>query len=194
MAKWRIVDAFNKLNAATILAQTPIPRMNALQNNMIGSTLYSALDFVDGYCQLLMIYSDVLLTAMNTPSGMLWEWLVMSRGLSNAPATFNRLVIQLLRPHRAYAQTYFDDIFVHIRADHDKSDVENHMEHLRVVLEMRGLRAVPAKVKAIVEWPIPQSRKELCTWLGLANYLHKYSANYPEMAKPLSGLLKEDAP
>ncbi|RAW22049.1 hypothetical protein PC110_g21509 [Phytophthora cactorum] len=54
---------------------------------------------------------------------MLWEWLVMPQGLSNAPATFNCLVTQLFRPHQAYAQTYFDDIFVHSRAEHGKSDV-----------------------------------------------------------------------
>ncbi|GMF57236.1 unnamed protein product [Phytophthora fragariaefolia] len=74
----------------------------------------------------------------------------------NAPATFNRLVTQLFRPHRAYAQTYFDDIFVHSRAELGKTDVETH-------------------------------------WLGLANYLHKYSENYSEMARPLSNLLKKDA-
>ncbi|KAG3110996.1 hypothetical protein PI125_g9522 [Phytophthora idaei] len=78
---------------------------------------------------------DVPLTAVSTPSGMLWEWQVMPQGLSNAPATFNRLVTQLFRPLRAYAQTYFDDIFVHSRAEHGKSDVENHVEHLRAVLE-----------------------------------------------------------
>ncbi|POM71255.1 LOW QUALITY PROTEIN: Reverse transcriptase [Phytophthora palmivora] len=139
--KWRIVHAFNKLNAATIPAQTPIPRKDVLQNNMVGCTLYSALDLVDGYYQLLMRASDIPLTAVSTPSGMLWEWLVMPQGLSNAPATFNRLVTQLFRPHRAYAQTYFDDIF----------------------------------------------------WLGLANYLHKYSENYAELARPLSNLLKKDA-
>ncbi|KAG3051352.1 hypothetical protein PC121_g17924 [Phytophthora cactorum] len=197
--KWRIVHAFNKLNAATIPAQTPIPRKDVLQNNMVGCTLYSALDLVDGYYQLLMRACDVPLTAVSTPSGMLWEWLVMPQGLSNAPATFNRLVTQLFRPHRAYAQTYFDDIFVHSRAEHGKSDVENHVEHLRAVLECmrtnklygnldkcvfgaeeipflgcfignRGLRADPAKVKAIVD------------------------ANYAEMARPLSNLLKKDAP
>jgi hypothetical protein len=111
--KWRIVHAFNKLNAATIPAQTPIPRKDVLQNNMVRCTMYSALDLVDGYYQLLMRASDVPLAAVSTPRGMLWEWLVMSQGLSNAPAMFNRLVTQLFRPHRAYAHTYFDDIFVH---------------------------------------------------------------------------------
>ena len=133
--KWRIVHAYNKLNAATIPVQTPIPRKDVLQNNMVGSTLYSALDLVDGYYQLLMRACDVPLTAVSTPSGMLWEWLVMPQGLSNAPATFNRLVTQLFRPHRAYAQTYFDDIFVHSRTEHGKSDVEINVEHLRAMFE-----------------------------------------------------------
>ncbi|KAG3240851.1 hypothetical protein PI124_g14254 [Phytophthora idaei] len=207
--KWRIVHAFNKLNAATIPAQM------VLQNNMVGCTLYSALDLVYGYYQLLMRACDVPLTAVSTPSGMLWEWLAMPQGLSNAPATFNRLVTQLFRLHWACAQTYFDDIFVHSRAEHGKFDVENHVEHLRAVLECmrtnklyanldkcvfgaeeipflrcfiekRGLRADPAKAKAIVEWPVPKNQKDLRKWLGLANYLQKYSANYAEMAQPLS--------
>ena len=46
---WRIVHAYNKLNAATIPAQTPIPRKNVLQNNMAGCTMHSALDLVDYY-------------------------------------------------------------------------------------------------------------------------------------------------
>ncbi|KAG3117323.1 hypothetical protein PI124_g3389 [Phytophthora idaei] len=116
--KWRIVHTFNKLNTATIPAQTPIPRKDVQQNNMVGCRLYSALDLVDGYYQLLMRACGVPLTAVSTPSGTLWEWLVMPQGLSNAPATFNRLVTQLFRPHRSYAQMYFDDIFVHSRAEH----------------------------------------------------------------------------
>ncbi|POM66965.1 LOW QUALITY PROTEIN: Pol protein [Phytophthora palmivora] len=115
--KWRLVHAYNKLNNATVPAQTPIPRKDVLLNNMSGCTLYSALDLVDGYYQILMGESDIPLTAMSTPSGMLWEWLVMPQGLSNALATFNRLVTQLFRPLRTYAQTYFDDIFVHSRAE-----------------------------------------------------------------------------
>ena len=75
---------------------------------------------IDGYYQLLMRASGIPLTAVSTSSGMLWEWLVLSQGLSYALATFNRLVTQLFRPHRAYAQTYFDDVFVYSRENHEK--------------------------------------------------------------------------
>ena len=97
-------------------------------------------------------------------------------------ATFNRLVTQLFRPititHRRSLMTFF-----HSRAEQGRSDVENHIGHLLAVLEcmranelcakaskctfgaeeipylgciigMCGLRADPAKVKAIVDWPI----------------------------------------
>uniref|UniRef100_H3GQN2 Reverse transcriptase domain-containing protein n=1 Tax=Phytophthora ramorum TaxID=164328 RepID=H3GQN2_PHYRM len=219
--KWRLVHAYNKLNSATVPAQTPISRKDVLLNNMAGCELYSALDLVDGYYQILMRERDIPLTAVSTPSGMLWEWLVMPQGLSNAPATFNRLVTQLFRPLRAFTQTYFDDIFVHSRAGEGKTAIEVHLEHLRrVFMVMRanklyanidkcvfaaqeikvlgcfvssvGVPADPEKVKAIAAWPTPRSQKDLRKWLGLANYLHKYSAGYAGLARPLSDLLKKD--
>ena len=82
-----------------------------------------------------MRVSDIPLTAVINPSGMLWEWLVMPPGLFNAPAAFYRLVAQLFRPIRDYAQTYFDDIFVHSRAEQGRSDVDNHIGHFRAMLE-----------------------------------------------------------
>ncbi|KAG2818465.1 hypothetical protein PC112_g12608 [Phytophthora cactorum] len=173
-------------------------------NNMAGCELYSALDLVDGYYQILM--RDIPLTA----------------GLSNAPATFNRLTTQLFRPLRAYAQTYFDDIFVHSRAGDGKTAMEVHLGHLRRVLEVMkanklyanidkcvfaspeikvlscfvsnvGVRAYPEKVKAVAAWPTPRSQKDLRKWLGLANYLHKYSVGYAGLARPLPDLLKKDS-
>ncbi|KAE9049336.1 hypothetical protein PR001_g3411 [Phytophthora rubi] len=123
---------------------------------------------------------------------------------------------------RQFVQMYFDDIFVHSRASEGKTAVEAHLGHLReVLLCMRenrlyaninkcifgaeeipflgcflgkdGVRADPEKVCAIAQWPVPVSQKDLRKWLGLANYLHKYSANYAEMARPLTNLLKKDA-
>ena len=86
--KCRIVHAYNKLNAATIPAQTPIHRKDVLQNSMVGCTLYSALDLVGAYYQLLMRASDIPLTAVSTPSGMLWEWLVILPGTFRCPGYF----------------------------------------------------------------------------------------------------------
>ncbi|POM58604.1 Pol protein [Phytophthora palmivora] len=71
--RWRLAQAYNRLNNATVPAQTPIPRKDVLLNNRSGCTLYSALDLVDGYYQILMRESDIPLTAVSTPSGMLSE-------------------------------------------------------------------------------------------------------------------------
>ncbi|GMF42876.1 unnamed protein product [Phytophthora fragariaefolia] len=220
--KWRMVHAFNELNAATIPASTPIPMKDVLQNNLPSCTVFSALDMVDDYYQPLMWESDIPLTAVSTSSGMLWEWLVMPQGLSNAPTTLNRLVTQLFMPIRHFVQTYFDDIFVHSRTSAEQTAVEVHLDHLREVLLCMqenhlyaninkcnfgaeeipflgcllgkdSVRADPEKVSAIAQWSVPTSQTELREWLGLANYLHKYSANYAEMARPLTNLLKKDA-
>ncbi|POM79795.1 Reverse transcriptase-RNase H-integrase [Phytophthora palmivora] len=208
-------------------AAQPQTRKDMLLNNVASCTPYNSLDLVDGYYQILMWKglmreSDIPLTAVSTPSGMLWEWLVMPQGLSNAPATFNRLVTQLFRPLRTFAQTYFDDIFVHSRAEGGQTAMEVHLKHLRRVFEVMranklyanidkgvfaaeeikalgcfvsrfGVRADPGKAKAIAAWPTTRSQKDLRKLLGLANYCHKYSAGYAELTRPLSDLLRKDA-
>lgn len=219
---WRIVHAYNKLNDATIPAQTPIPRKDMVLDSMAGSTVFSGLDMKDGFYQILMRKKDIPLTAVSTPSGMLWEWLVMPQGLKNAPATFNRMVSHVLRPLRAFASSYFDDVFVHSKAADGKSAMEAHLLHLRQVFEAlrenslyanlkkcvfcadeipilgcyvgrNGVRADPEKVESIRQWPTPRNPKDLRQWLGLANYLHKYTRNYAEYVRPLTQLLKKDA-
>ncbi|KAF1313449.1 reverse transcriptase, partial [Globisporangium splendens] len=218
---WRIVHAFNKLNAATIPAQTPIPRKDVIIDSMQGSTTFSTIDLRDGFYQILMREKDIPFTAVSAPSGMLWEWLVMPQGLTNAPATFNRCVTQLLRPVRDFAPSYFDDVFIHSRASDAASDVEVHKEHLRKLLDLmrkhklyantqkcmfgvdeipvlgcfvgkNGVRPDPEKIKVINDWPVPTSQKDLRKFLGLATYLHKYSQNYAGIIRPLSSLLKKD--
>ncbi|GMF26476.1 unnamed protein product [Phytophthora fragariaefolia] len=218
---WRIVHASNKLNDTTIPAQTPIPRKDMVLATMSGSTKFSAIDLMGGFYQILMRGADVPLTAVGTPSGMLWEWLVMPQGLKNAPATFNRMVSNLLRPYRDFAPSYFD-IFIHSRAADGMTDVNMHIQHLRQVLEVmrenklyanlkkciicapeipvlgsyvstEGVRADPEKIEAICAWPVPQDQKQLRQWLGLATYLHHYSKNFAATIRPLSQLFKADA-
>ncbi|GMF54756.1 unnamed protein product [Phytophthora fragariaefolia] len=219
---WFIVHAFNKLNDATIPAQTPIPRKDMVLESMSGSVIFSAIDLTDVFYQILMRESDIPLTAVSTPSGMLWEWLVMPQGLKNAPTTFNRMVSQVLHPLRDFAPSYFDAIFVHSRAEDGLSAVEVHIRHLRQVFQVmrenklyanlkkcvfgvpgipvpgcyvskNGVRADPEKVLSICSWPTPTTPTELRQWLGLANYLHKYTKEYAGLIQPSSSLLKKDA-
>ena len=169
-----------------------------------------------------MRLSDIPLTAVSTPSGMLWEWLVIPQGLKNAPATFNRMVSQVLRPLRNFAPSYSDDIFVHSRAEGNLNDVQVHLQHLKQVFQVMrdnklyanlkkcvfcapeipvlgcyvsksGVRADPEKVSSICSWPTHKNPTELRQWLGLANYLHKYTKDYAGSIQPLSSLLKKDA-
>uniref|UniRef100_A0AAV1TJ53 Reverse transcriptase domain-containing protein n=1 Tax=Peronospora matthiolae TaxID=2874970 RepID=A0AAV1TJ53_9STRA len=191
-------------------------------DTMFGSEIFSAIDLTDEFYQILMRDSGIPFTAVSTPSGMLWEWLVMPQGLKNAPATFNRMVTQVLRPLRDFAPSYFDDIFVHSRAEQQLSATEVHLRHLKQVFQVmrenklyanlkkcvfcapeipvlgcyvskEGVRADPEKVSSIFSWPTPRNQTELRQWLGLANYLHKYTKNYAELIQPLSTLLKKDA-
>ena len=69
---------------------------------------------------------------------------------------------------------------------------EDEIPFMGCFIGKRDLRADSAKVKAMVDWPVPQNQKDLGKWLGHANYLHKYSANYADTARPLSNLLKKD--
>ncbi|KAE9124618.1 hypothetical protein PF010_g5943 [Phytophthora fragariae] len=139
-----------QLNDATILAQTPFPRKDVVLDSMSGSVIYSAIDLTDGFYQILMRESDILLMAVSTPSGMLWERLVMPQGLNYAPATFNRMVSHVLCPLHDFAPSYFDDIFVHSRAEGDLSAVEVHVRHLRQVFQVMRENKLYANLKKCV--------------------------------------------
>ncbi len=55
-----------------------------------------------------------------------------------------------------------------------------------------GVRADPNKIQAIVDWPPPKSVTELRQWLGVANYLHRFSKNFTNITIPITNLLKKD--
>uniref|UniRef100_A0AAV1U2Q4 Reverse transcriptase domain-containing protein n=1 Tax=Peronospora matthiolae TaxID=2874970 RepID=A0AAV1U2Q4_9STRA len=136
---------------------------------------------------------EIRYTAVDTPSGMLWEWLVMPQGLSNAPATFNRCVTNLLRSVRDFAPSYFEDVFVHIRDMDVKTEVEVHRIHVRKVLTlMREHKLFASLKKCIFRLACASDVKGLRIGLGLAAHLHKYSRNYADMTVHLSRLLKKN--
>ena len=66
-----------KVDAAAVPAQTPIPRKDVIIDGMAKSTIFSLMDLVDGFYHILTRERDIPFTAVSTPSGTLCEWLVM---------------------------------------------------------------------------------------------------------------------
>ena len=66
---WRIVHAFNKLNDATIPAQTPNPRKDMVLDTVSGSEIFGAIDLTDGFYQILIRDSIISFTAVSTQAG-----------------------------------------------------------------------------------------------------------------------------
>ncbi len=107
---------YRKLNAITKKDSYPLPRVETGLHAFFGSSWFSTLDLKSGYWQVEMDESDKEKTAFSIGEG-LWQFLVMSFGLCNAPATFERLIEQVLMglPWNV-CLVYLDDIIVHAKS------------------------------------------------------------------------------
>ena len=142
-----------------------------------------------------MAPDDIQKTAITTPFG-LFEYLRMPFGLKNAAQTFQRFIDEVLRGlHFSYA--YIDDVLV------ASTSTEEHIQHLWMVLECfkqygviikpskcvlgvttleflghqvnsDGIQPLEEKVKAILDFPLPSTRKKLRQFLGLINFYHRF--------------------
>ena len=126
----RMCVDYRQLNEVTIKNKYPLPRIDDLFDQLSGAKVFSKIDLQTGYHQLKIKKEDIPKTAFTTRYG-LYEYTVMSFGLTNAPAFFmhmmNKVFMEFLDK---FVVVFIDDILVFSKNE------EEHEEHLRLALEI----------------------------------------------------------
>ena len=214
---YRFCVDYRRLNALTKTDVYPLPRIEDYLDALSGVRYFSTLDLAAGYWQVPMHPDSVEKTAFVSHAGS-YEFLVMPFGLKNVPATFQRLMANVLAglPQRV-CMDYIDDILV------VGQTFEEHLENLRTVLQRLreaglklkpskcdllktevqylgyvvsadGIKIDPRKTQAVRDFPVPTNVRSLREFLGLTSYYRRFVDGYSRMAKPLYQLTKKDVP
>jgi hypothetical protein len=120
----RLCVDYRPLNAITIKNKYPLPRINILFNKLDGAKVFSKVDLRSGYHQIKIRLKDVFKTAFSTRYE-LYEYLVMSFGLTNAPTLFMYLMnsVFMLELDK-FIVVFIDDILIYSNSE------EEHGWHL----------------------------------------------------------------
>jgi hypothetical protein len=212
----RMCIDYRSLNEVTIKNKYPLPRIDDLFDQLRGACVFSKIDLRSGYHQLKIRNSDIPKTAFTTRYG-LYEYTVMSFGLTNAPTYFMYMMNKVFMEYLdKFVVVFIDDILVYSKNE------EEHAAHLRLVLQKLrehklyakrskcdfwlkevsflghvvfegGVSVDPSKVNDVLNWNPPTNVGEIRSFLGLAGYYRRFIEGFSKLAKPMTTLLEKGA-
>lgn len=201
-----------KLNSVTKKDAYNLPYITEILDNLKDAKFLSSIDLSKSFWQIPIRPSDREKTAFYVPGRGTFMFKVTAFGLSNAPATQQRLVDSLFGPEfELKVFCYLDDIIIvsqtfqeHVTLLHrvlqklqDANLTINlskcqffrkELRYLGYLVDDQGLRTDPAKVEAILNFPTPTTKKEVKRFLGTASWYRRFVPNFSTIAAPLNKL------
>ena len=207
---WCPYRDYRHLNDVTVPDRYPVPHIQDFSTNLAGTRIFSKIDLVRGYYQILMKVVDIPKTAINTPS-WLYEFLRMPFGLKNAAQSFQHLMDTVCQDLES-AFLYMDDILV---ASKDGQEHKDHLcqlfwclqDHGLVInvakcqfgsstidflghrITQHGVLPFPDKVEAITQFKQPLTVKGLQEFVDMVNFYHRFILAAAKMMSPLYSAL-----
>lgn len=207
---------FRKINTLTTPDPYPIPRIDAMIDELAGASFISVLDMTKGYWQVPVAPESQPKMAFVTSFGK-FEFKVMPFGLTGAPAVFQRLMNEVLADMTGKVAAYMDDVVIY------SATWEEHLQHVQEMLdriwgagltlkaskcrfgmrscEYLGHEVGEGKVKPMAvltqnmrDFAVPKNKKQVRAFLGLSGYYQQFIPYYATIATPLSNLTKKDLP
>ena len=213
---YRFVVDYRQLNNLTERDSYPLPRIDETLNRLSGNSYFTKLDLKTGYHQIPIDPSDRDKTTFITYGGM-FRFTVMPQGLRNAPASFQRIMYELLVTSRwDFCLVYIDDvlIFSHTFEQHVNhlneilsvlatanlqlnprkcSLVRSEIDYLGHTINGQGIRPLQENIDAIMKLPIPTTPKQVHSFVQAANYYRDHIENFSKLAAPLFPYTKKNA-
>ncbi|KAG8182035.1 hypothetical protein JTE90_013965 [Oedothorax gibbosus] len=207
----RPVGDYRRLNSVTEFDSYPIPHLHDFAHALHGKTIFSKLDIFKAFHQIPIAEQDIPKTAVTTPWG-LYEYTRLCFGLVNAPQTFMRFMHEVLHG-LPFCYVYLDDILCFSESH------EEHKGHLRTIFERlqahglklniskcefgvpeltflghlvtsQGLKPLPEKVDAVLQYKLPETIAALRKFLGLLNFYRRFVPKAAEHQCLLHSFLK----
>jgi hypothetical protein len=203
---------YRALNEVTVKNKYPLPRIEDLFDQLHGACVFSKIDLRSGYHQLKIRECDLPKIAFVSKYG-LYEYTVMSFGLTNAPTYFMYLMNKIFMEYLdKFVVVFIDDILVYSRSEEEHlrlafqklrenrlyvklSKCEFWMKQvtfLEHIISKGGIYVDPSKVQDVLSWNAPMSVGDIQSFLGLAGYYQRFIEGFSKISKPMTKLLEKD--
>jgi hypothetical protein len=202
----------------TIKNKYPLPLISDLINQLHSAKYFTKLNVQWGYNNIRIKEGNEWKAAFRT-NHILFEPLVMFFGLTNSPATFQTMMNEIFQDliMEGVVCVYIDDILIYTWTleEHrhiswlimerlrkhklylrlDKCEFEQtQIEYLSLIISKGQAEMDPVKVAGVVDWPKPQNKKEVQSFLGFTNFYRQFIQDFSHHAQPLFDLTGKNAP